>query len=139
MQNPHCAELWGVSTGQRSETWKPLKGGFDWVFSTTKKPLGAIEIAVKATKKDLYKALKFDRKLKQPTKLTLEEFQTLALECLLSTNNRPVGKVFDSGTPNDSLMHVTPAQLRFGRAATVPSPSMTIDQVQSEYRDVNKL
>ena len=36
-------------------------------------------------------------------------------------------------------MHVTPAQLRFGRAGTVPSPSMTVDQIQSEYRDVNKL
>ena len=129
----------------RSLDWSEIRdmktpqGGFDWVFSTAKKPIGAVEIAVKATKKGLYKALQFDRKLKQPTRLTFDEFRTLALECISFTNNRPVGKVFDSGTPNDSLMHITPAQLRFGRSATVPSPSMTIDQIQSEYRDVNKL
>ena len=47
---------------------KTPQGGFDLIFSTAKKPLGAVEIAVKATKKGLYKALQFDRKLKQPTK-----------------------------------------------------------------------
>ena len=83
--------------------------------------------------------MQFDRKLKQPTKLTLEEFRTLALESVSFSNNRPIGRVFDSGTQNDSLMHITPAQLRFGRAATIPAPSMTLDQIQTEYRDVNKL